>query len=319
MTIVYDDAGGSGTAATGAANGDGQGMNADGAGARPSRWRRWRPWSVLLVVAWLLGGLVGGFLVTAPRPAAIPALMPIAAITPVDVEFTASDEVTIRGSLFRGDSRRVVVLASGIRSNRLALRSRAAWYLANGCSALLLDLRGTGASDLRPISFGWHERLDLAAAATWLRAQGFKAVGAHGLSLGAAAIVYAADAGWDFAVLEAPYDSVRQALANRLPFVPWPDLLLWPMVATAEWRADVDADRLRPVDFMPSLRCTTVLVCGDADAKVGRAATEALFAASGAVAKELIWIPGAAHVDLWPRGQEWYAAAMTRLLERLPR
>ncbi|MBK8099949.1 MAG: alpha/beta hydrolase [Planctomycetes bacterium] len=294
-------------------------MNADPARARPSKWRRRRRWLVFALLAWLLAGVVGGFKVTAPRPAVIPALAPIAGIAPVDVGLTASDGVVIRGSLFRADPDRVVVLASGIRSNRLALQARAAWYLANGCSALLLDLRGTGASDVRPISFGWHERLDLAAAAGWLRTQAFTTIGAHGLSLGAAAIVYAADIGWNFAVLEAPYDSVRQALANRLPFVPWPDLLLWPLVATAEWRADLDADRLRPLDFMPSLRCPTVLVCGDADGKVGRAATEALFAASGAGAKELVWIPDAAHVDLWPRGQQRCAAAMFRLLERLPR
>jgi fermentation-respiration switch protein FrsA (DUF1100 family) len=229
----------------------------------------------------------------------------------------------VRGWLARtaADSRRCVVLAAGIHGNRLAMLDRAEWYLANGWSTLLVDLRGTGASDGRRISMGYHEAGDLVAWRAWLRSQGFVQVGAHGQSLGAAAVVYSAadrsDRGWDFAVLESCYGDIGSALDNRLPWLPLPALCLWPLRLCAGWLMGVDAGRMRPVDTIAELRAPTLIACGDRDREVGSGVSEALLQASGARDKQLVWIAGAGHVDLW-RTDETLRSALAGFLASLP-
>ncbi|MEO6595258.1 MAG: hypothetical protein ABIP94_10945 [Planctomycetota bacterium] len=210
------------------------------------------------------------------------------------------DGLAVRGWLVRNsaDSDACVVLVAGIRGNRLASLSRATWYLQHGWSTLLVDLRGTGESDAAPVSMGFHEARDLAAWLALLRQRGFRAVGAHGQSLGAAAIVYGA-LDWRFVVLEACYGDVASALENRLPWVPLPALTLWPMRAASEWLMGVAADRLRPIDAIRELRSSTLFLCGDRDEKVGAGVTEALLEASGAQNKRFVAVSGAGHLDLF--------------------
>jgi fermentation-respiration switch protein FrsA (DUF1100 family) len=227
--------------------------------------------------------------------------------------------VTVRGWLCTADPARCVVLAAGIHGNRMSMVQRAMWWLQQGWSTLLVDLRGTGASDATPIALGWHEATDLLAWRALLAARGFTRIGAHGQSLGAAAIVYAAARGadWSFAVLEACYDDIRHALANRMPWVPLPGLVLWPMVAAAQVRLHVDVDELRPIALVPRLLMPVLMLAGDGDAAVKRAETETLFAAVGSANKLLVWIHGAAHVDLWTSDAAACARALGELLRLL--
>jgi alpha-beta hydrolase superfamily lysophospholipase len=265
----------------------------------------------------MLAGTVAAWVATAPRPQSIGARADIGGFAAVEVMTRTADGVTVRGWLCSADPTRCVVLAAGIHGNRMSMVQRATWWLQHGWSTLLVDLRGTGASDATPIAMGWHEASDLLAWRQVLAARGFTRIGAHGQSLGAAAMVYASARGgdWSFMVLEACYDDIRHALENRMPWVPLPDLVLWPMLAAAQFRLGVDIDALRPIGIVPRLTMPVLMLAGDGDAAVKRAETEALFAAVGSANKRLVWIHGAAHVDLWTAD----AAACARTLDELLR
>lgn len=282
--------------------------------------RRWLLLLSALLLAWLAAGLGAALLATRATRSPVPQRSDLAGRAVVDAELRTGDGLHLCGWLVRPGptSDRCVVLAAGLHGNRLAMIDRAEWYLQHGCATLLVDLRGTGSSDGARISMGLHEADDLLAWRRWLRQQGFTRIGAHGISLGAAAIAYSArdddsDAGWDFAVLESCYDDIRTALQRRLPWMPLPRLLLWPMVVASQWLLHADVDAMQPVDAIRFLRAPTVIACGDADSKVGAAATAALFAACGSAQKQLVWIPGLGHSDLWPAGEP-LRTALRRLL-----
>lgn len=268
---------------------------------RPRR-RRLLLWTAVALVAWWVGGFLGAGLMVRPWTTAIPPLAELDGHPVEDVATTTSDGVTVRGWFVRGrDTATCVVLAAGIHGNRQSMRSRASFHLARGVSVLLVDLRGTGASDAVPITMGWNEALDLCAWHAFLRARGVAAIGVHGQSLGAAAAVYTATRGapdWAFVVLESCYADIREALAARLPFVP--SFLLWPLESGAGYWLDADAADLVPVRAITALRAPTLLAQGELDTKVGPRAIERLFAASAAVRKARCCVPDVAHHDLWP-------------------
>ena len=270
------------------------------------RWLRRRvlAWAVALFLVWWAVGIIGALQLTAPRPYDIAPLQQLGSAAVEAVTTTASDGLELLGWLVRctPTSDRCVVLAAGIGGCRLSMLERATWYLAQGWSVLLVDLRGTGESAPSRIAMGWHEALDLVAWHQFAITRGFLQVGVHGQSLAAAAAVYSVMRGkpapaWHFVVLESCYLDVRAALAARLPWFPSP--LLWPLVASTEWLLDVDVDELSPQQAIASLQAPTLLACGERDAKVGPGATDALFTACSARQKERCDVPGVGHTDLW--------------------
>lgn len=261
--------------------------------------RRWLSLAILLFVGWLLAGFVGGHLVTRGRPASIPARVDLAGHAIEAVATTTADGLTVRGWLVRArpDSRDCAVLATGIRGNRSSVLAGAEWYLARGWSALVVDLRATGESDGGRVSMGWHEAADLRAWHALLRERGFTRLCAHGQSLGAAAIAYS-DLPWDLMVLESCYVDIDEALRARLPWVPFSELLLWPLRRSAEWWSDTPAVLLRPGDALAKRRLPTLFLCGLADTKVGIDGTQRLAAACAAADERVVLIAGAGHQDL---------------------
>lgn len=274
-----------------------------------------------MFAAWWGVGLLGAILVTRSWNVPIPARTELAGRSVENVAATARDGVTSRGWLVRAatDSPRCVVFAAGIRGNRCAMAERAEWYLANGWSALLVDLRGTGESDVARITMGFDESLDLVGWHDFLRARGFTTIGAHGQSLGAAAVVYTAartspPLRWSFVVLESCYRDIDGALAARLPFVPFANALTWPMSCCAEWLTGVPAANLRPVDAIRSLDAPLLLLCGSDDTKVGANAAADLCDASPANEKRAVTIDGLGHVDLWRSAGERLRAELATFL-----
>lgn len=260
---------------------------------------------------WWLAGIGSALVATRAHCRAIPARTELSGRAIENATARTADGVTVRGWLVHDALRsdRCVVLVAGIGGNRLAMQRRAAWYLAHGWSTLLVDLRGTGASDATRISFGWFEARDLPAWRAWLRARGFATIAAHGLSLGAAAIAYG-DGDWAFAVLEACYADIAEALAARLWWIPLPALALWPLRQSAAWLLGVECTALRPVDTIARLHCPTLILCGDADTKVGPDASHRLLAACPAAEKRFVAIRGAGHVDLFAHDSPTWETAV---------
>lgn len=285
--------------------------------APPRRSRRSRILDllVLLVLGWGIVGVLAADFATLGRPAAIPDPGAVEGHRTEPVSFASEDGVPLVGWFVAAHqgSTAAVVLAAGIRGNRLAMLSRAGWYLARGWSVLLVDLRATGGSGGERVGFGWHEAKDLRACHRWLRERGMQRLGAHGQSLGAAAIAFSG-LPWDFVVLEACYHDLDTALAARLPWVPWPGLLLWPLRAAGQWLADVDAAALRPVDALRARTGPTLLLVGGDDTKGGERCGERLLEACGAADKRLVVVPGAGHDDLFAANRDAVVAALAEFV-----
>jgi len=292
---------------------------------RAQRVRRWLR-RVLLFAPMLLGAWFGLGFATA-WAASMPWSVDVdenlvAGKNSESVELRARDGVVVRGWLLppKVASRGAVVLAAGIRGNRVAVLRRARFYVDEGFTALLVDLRGTGESDPERISMGWHEALDLLAARDLLRARGHARVGAHGVSLGGAAATLTAQRAsdtlvWDFLVVEQCYTNLSEALAARFPLLPF--AAIWPVQWWGEWLLDLDAD---DVDCVAALRRhaePTLLVQGSDDELVGENALQRLFDASAANVKRRHVVDGAGHDDLWPRGGDALKGALRAFLDAL--
>ena len=288
------------------------------AGALQPRWRRRLCAFGLGAVAWFATGFAAAHFATRARPAAIQPLSSWQGHRVEPVQAIAEDGVVCHGWLVApAGAEECAVLAAGIGGHRLGMLARSEFWLRRGTATLLVDLRGTGETKAARLSMGYHEALDLAAWHAFARTRGFRRVGVHGVSLGAAAAIYTAvrpavAPAWAFAVLEASYVDIRSALCARLPWLP--AVALWPMVASAEWLLAVDADDLSPERAIRNLTAPTLLVVGDQDRKVGPDANARLRAASGASLVREHVVPGAAHVDLWSRDAAGIAAAIEVLL-----
>lgn len=291
---------------------------------RPARrWiRRGAAFVAANLLVWLAAGLVAAFAVTASNSSELPSWRTLADRPIEELSVEARDGVTVRAWLVEaeGEARGVVVLVGGIGRNRAAMADRARWYVEHGVSALLVDLRGTGDSDAHRLSFGWHESLDLLAWFDLLRQRGFTTIGAHGQSVGAAAVTYSFVRGepqpaWSFAVLEMCYRDVRSVISTRTPFLP--AALSWPMIAGSAWLAGFDAADLAPIDAVRAIRCPTLVVAGDADRTLGVDATALLVENCGGARVEQVLVHGAGHVDLWPVGGDELRQALGAFLDGL--
>lgn len=217
-----------------------------------------------------------------------------------EVHLRTQDGVHIAAWYLPVEGEAAVVLVPGIGGNRTAMRSRAAFYARHGVASIMPDFRGTGESDRAVVSIGWHERHDIEAAYCYLLARGYTTIGAHGISMGAAAICYSLEEVDDFGwiVLESSYDSIDKAFENRLAMAgltgPLANLAI-PMRVFSTLRMGVTANRLRPVDYIKQATAPTLILAGDAEPELPVADTRALFEACGAETKAIHLFAGAGH------------------------
>lgn len=92
-------------------------------------------------------------------------------IKPESITLKTIDEIEVSAWYLDNNSDKAIILLSGIRGNRLNQISRAEFYLKQGFSVFLPDLRGTGKSSGDYVSFGWHERNDFIACYNFLKAK----------------------------------------------------------------------------------------------------------------------------------------------------
>lgn len=276
---------------------------------------------VVTVLAWLACGELTARVAARPKPEASPPASLLDGFEIESLTLRTADGVRLDAWLVVRDPDRCVLLLAGIGGNRRMLVPRARFWLSRGWSVLMPDLRGTGSSDPVPITFGARERLDVAACWRALVDRGFGSIAVHAQSLGAAAFCYARRDRRvpepTFAVLEAVYDDVRQALYRRLPWIPFPDAVLWPVVGAATYGLGEGATELRPIDAIASLHAPLLLVQGTDDEKVGVEVPRAILAACPAPVEDIAWIDGLGHVDLWREAPDASRAAIEAFLTRL--
>lgn len=202
-----------------------------------------------------------------------------------------------------------VLLLHGVRGNRLQMLARARWLQREGVASLLIDLPSHGESSGERITFGRHEARGAEAALAWLRQRlPGERVGAIGLSLGGAALLFAQrQPELDALVLESVYPTLTAAVHNRLAmrFGPAAGRVLAPLLLVqVPLRLDIGTDELRPIEAITGVHAPLLIASGTEDLHTPWRETQALFAA--APGPKTSWpVAGAAHVDL----HAWDAAA----------
>ncbi len=260
------------------------------------------------LLAWIILSYAGARYASHPNLVDLPEPNHFFDFPAEEITLQTSDNVQIAGWHIKGDSSKAVVLTNGIRGNRRGLVERAKLYQEIGFGVLLIDLRGTGESEAQPISYGWHERHDIHAATDFLQKKGYTRIGAHGISLGAAATIYGLQEkpNYTYVILESCYGSVRDALNNRLEMKHIPRFSTMFMRKFSEWHLGVTMQELRPTDYIKSAQMPVLIIAGDSEQRVKKSETEALHTNCGSSNKSLHYIKGAKHVDLLNHSPESY-------------
>ncbi|HKQ60266.1 MAG TPA: alpha/beta fold hydrolase [Candidatus Polarisedimenticolaceae bacterium] len=269
--------------------------------------------AAVLVGLWTLGSILA-----APAPQALgppPRFLEAAPVT-----FPSASGSTLHGWLVRGTpGAGAVVLAHGVRANRLQMVERAAFLKRAGYSVLLFDEQAHGESPGAHITFGYLEARDARAAVGFLRTQlPGEPIAYLGVSQGgAAALLGAEPLDVQALVLESVYPTLRDAVTDRIEqrlgvlgriFAP---LLL----VQVEPRLGVDPAVLAPIDGMARIHAPLLLLAGDADRHTPLEESLRLFAAAPQP-KRLWVVPGAAHVDLHRYAPREYERQVLEFLEQ---
>jgi uncharacterized protein len=221
------------------------------------------------------------------------------------------------------DARGTVALFHGYTSDKSHLLTEAAYFRRLGYSVLLTDFAGNGGSEGHRTTVGYQEAADVAAVVQWLRERQPEArLVLYGVSMGAVAILRAeselgvqADAN----IVECPYGSMLQTAENRfrsmgVPPFPMANLLVfWGGVQNGFWAYDLSAER-----YARRVKTPTLLLWGEADPRVTRQETDAIYAAL-AGPKQRRDFPGSGHEPYWRRHKTAWESTIWEFLQQPPK
>lgn len=175
----------------------------------------------------------------------------------------------------------IVVAFHGYAASKSALLPVAQALHQLGYAALLVDFRGSGGSSGSDTSLGYREAHDVAAAVDYAaRTWPGRQLVLYGFSMGGAAILRAIAVEGvkpDGIILEATFDTLLNTAKNRfrtmgLPPTPLAQMLMfWGGV---QWGFDPFAHN--PADYARSVRCPTLILHGERDARVPPAQAQRL-------------------------------------------
>jgi alpha-beta hydrolase superfamily lysophospholipase len=217
-----------------------------------------------------------------------------------------------------------VLLLHGYRSDREILQTRRSFFIRRGYNTLLLHFRGHGSSEAARISYGYHERKDIKAAIDFIKSlyPGQRVrIGIDGISMGAAAAVYAVaheSVQPDWMILESCYDNIRRALANRLElhvirfFVPF---IAWPLEFVGQHLFRLRLEDLNVVKALSKIQCPVLILAGDSEKVLKTAEVELMYDCIPEP-KRLIFFPGAGHEDFLVRDPRRYIRGVDHFLKR---
>lgn len=215
-----------------------------------------------------------------------------------------------------------VILLHPLHGDRRAMLSRARMLHEAGYGALLIDLPGHGETPSETLTLGWRSRLAVIDAVQFARRREPEhRIAVIGWSLGGASAVLASPLPIDALVLESVYPTIEGAIHNRIALRAGegPASAIAPLLLRQlRVRRGVSPANLRPIDRMGDVGCPILVLAGDHDARTTGAETQDLFD-SAPNPKELIWFPGAGHVDLLAEDQNrWKTSVLSFLAVHLP-
>lgn len=273
----------------------------------------------LLVAGLIVSWLVGGALISPYRSEVgeAPSDLPIEA-----VRLPSESGATLAVWHLRApESKGVVCLFHGIRSDRRALLERAEWLLSLGYSSVMVDLCAHGESTGEQVTLGYRESHDVLAALQYAREKHpEEAVGVIAISLGGAAALFAAPLGVDALVVESVFSDLRPAIENRVrsflgPLYWIPTQLL---LVQVEPRLSVALEELRPMDRVARVRSPILFLGGEADPFTPPAEIQAMFDAAPEP-KEITFFAGVPHHDLESSARPEYRQSVGAFLSKFMR
>ena len=222
-------------------------------------------------------------------------------------------------------ARATVLLCHGVRNTREQTLDRTAFLTAAGYRCVAFDHRAHGQSDGRRTSFGYYESRDVTAALTLARQRwSHQPLVAHGISMGAAALCYAAAQAsrCDAIILESLYPDIISAFASRVGagYPAWFRRLRRGVAWVTERRLGVRLAQLAPVEHVGTLHPAPVLILtGAEDSHATPADARRLYDRCRGP-RELWLVPGAKHGDVCRTGGLPYQQRVLSFLDRwLPR
>lgn len=217
-----------------------------------------------------------------------------------EIILSAKDSLKLNGWYLKNTSSKAVLLLSGIRGNKLGQIKRAQFFFEQGYNVLLLDLRGTGESEGKFISFGFHEAKDVEAAFQFLVEKGNQEIGADGISLGAAALAFSINAtNFDWLVLESCYDNIDNAFKNRVSKFKLPLFAYEPIKFFVSKRVGAKPKSLYPIKELAKADMPILILAGDKEKQIKVQETLAIFNVIPHQHKSLYFFKNAGHVDFW--------------------
>lgn len=261
-----------------------------------------------ILLLFLIGMWLAGSYLTAPANQSIGSLP--SDITGSSVQFPSESGSTIHGWFIPGKKGvGAVVLMHGVRANRLSMLDRARFLTRAGYSVLLFDFQAHGESAGLHITFGYLESKDAQAAISFLRSNApDEKIGLIGVSMGgASALLASSPLDVNAMALEMVYPTLKQAISNRLTmrFGDWASVLTSLLSWQLKPRLGIDAEALRPIDKVGSIRAPKLFIVGAKDQHTSLEESRQMFNAASEP-KELWAIPEAGHVDLYQMAKKEY-------------
>lgn len=173
------------------------------------------------------------------------------------IEFETSDNLTLRGYLYRSTSDKLVIMVGGLLPNRFDY-----WYMtptiskeliAKGYNVLIYDTRAHGISDGKRVGFGSVEGRDVVAAVNFAKSKGFLAnkIGLIGNSTGGISIIMVIDQLKDVGaiVVDSVSSDFSKIVRTRIGVEGHlPGFLHNPVMWLIKLQYGLDLDNIRPID-----------------------------------------------------------------------
>lgn len=230
-------------------------------------------------------------------------------IYPEDVSITTSDDIQLKGWLFRNvNSDACIVLLHGWKANRYETLPRVKFLYEMGYNVFIYDARACGESTGDEITIGYKEAEDIIAVSEFLKNEDMNSIACIGISQGAATIVYANSAikNLKCIILESMYDDVSNAIDNRYrKYFYVGGYAGYFLKLFAENKVGVNINEMKPIERINQLKVPVFIISGDNDKNVLTAETLRIY--KKANEQKRLWIvEGAAHEDLFKYNQSNY-------------
>ncbi len=239
-----------------------------------------------------------------------------------EIALVTQDDVQIAASFFPAskDTAPVILLLHGNGASRSQFAGHIGWLNEAGFSAMAIDFRGHGESGAHPKSFGLLEARDVAAAASWIKAnRPSSKIGVIGVSLGgAAALLNEGTANEvDALILQAVYPDFDRAVRNRIA-VHGGDILaavLTPLLTQqSRIRYDAAPEEISPVEAAQSYKGSVLVIGGNDDIYTPPHESQEL--AEAFAGKQWLWlIDGLGHNAISDLNDEVYRERVLTFLE----